>query len=128
MADDLLDQDEVMEGDNLGTSKEETTGDSLSDEETELKSSPLTELEIVEKESTDQEEFSEPAGLRGAFADSGWVDEEAWTAEEVERGAGDESKEEDSVPLGFHIEDASGAKTSLDDDFDALTIDDDLNK
>ncbi len=84
--------------------------DDLTDEELkdivdiEAESNPLLEQE---KETIEEEEYSEPLSTRGPHHDSGEVDEETWMIDEVERGAGINPGNEEEEATGFHIEDPS---------------------
>lgn len=61
-------------------------------------------LEQAEMEAVAEEDFSEPVGLVGPFADFGFYDPEIIDAEMVEAGAGAEINPEDVSDLGMHIE------------------------
>src|SRR5687767_9198988 len=70
-------------------------------------------LVALEKQAVEEEEFSEPQGL--VNSDPGVIDEEAWGAEEAERGAGAKLDGEDLGEMGMHVEDAPTPMPTDDD-------------
>lgn len=126
--DDALVDDSLTDDD---SDVDETAGDVLdvTDEDDMLLDVPVADIAIddplveAEREAMTDDEFSEPEGLTGKHADSGWVDEEAWEAQGVKHGAGDEHEEEDLAELGYHIQDLS-TMSSSDDTLTGLDDDD----
>jgi hypothetical protein len=84
--------------------------DSVTDDELEEVANLEEESNPVldqERETVEEEEYSEPLSARGAHHDSGEVDEETWMIDEVERGAGINLGDDEEEVAGFHIEDPS---------------------